>query len=354
MHQIGDYVGIAIGMYYVCRIKRQFISDPWVATMSQTQFFGEKSASFTGLFNRKHFGFRHDLVGHPLFQLDRLAELSKTILTASDGKWSVNHNVLYKPAETVPNSAKQWDNFKPADIVPEAIRNIRESAAWVLITGADLDPDYRELLNQMLADGERSCGTEYRDDIIWSTLSILVGSPNSVTHYHVDSESNFLFQIHGHKEAHLFDADDRTIIKEEDIERFLAVSDAHIKFHPDFEKKATVYELRAGDGIHIPPYAGHWVRNLSQYSVTATALFYTREATDRAWVYQCNHVLRSFGFKPTPPGQTVNIDLFKKGLIKALSTSRPQNKYDHLRSGVRWLTAPSRILGKFTNKRARA
>jgi len=82
MHQIGGYVGIAIGMYYVCRIKRQFISDPWVATMSQTQFFGEKSASFNGLFNRKHFGFRHDLVGHPLFQLDRLAELSKTILTA--------------------------------------------------------------------------------------------------------------------------------------------------------------------------------------------------------------------------------------------------------------------------------
>jgi len=214
MHQIGGDVGIAIGMYYVCRIKRQFISDPWVATMSQTQFFGEKSASFNGLFNRKHFGFRHDLVGHPLFQLDRLAELSKTILTASDGKWSVNHNVLYKPAETVPNSAKQWDNFKPADIVPEAIRNIRESAAWVLITGADLDPDYRELLNQMLADGERSCGTEYRDDIIWSTLSILVGSPNSVTHYHVDSESNFLFQIHGHKEAHLFDADDRRVTDE--------------------------------------------------------------------------------------------------------------------------------------------
>ena len=40
------------------------------------------------------------------------------------------------------------------------------------------------------------------------------------------------------KKAAALGSDDRTIIKEEDIERFLAVSDAHIQFHPDFEKKA--------------------------------------------------------------------------------------------------------------------
>jgi Cupin-like domain len=312
--------------------------------MTACRYFAEAPGKFDGQFNRKHFGFKHNLVGHPLFELDRLADLSKVVMTVGGDQWSPNHNVLYKPAETVPNSAKQWDNFKSAERVHEAIRNIRESRAWVLITGADIDPDYRRLLDEILADGEQACGAEFLNETIWSTFSILVGSPNSVTHYHIDSESNFLFQIHGHKEAHLFDADDRSVIREDEIERFVAVSDEHIKFDPEFEKKATVYDVRAGDGIHIPPYAGHWVRNLSEYSVTATALFYTRTATKRAWVYQCNHLLREFGLKPKPPGKAQTVDGIKAGLIGMLTTRRPMNKYDFLRSGVRRLTSFQKIL----------
>jgi hypothetical protein len=312
--------------------------------MTAPKYFADAAGTHAGLFNRKHFAFKHSLVGHPLFELDRLADMSKTVLAASKGKWVANHNVLYKPAETVPNSAKQWDNFQSPERVHEAIRNIRESRAWVFITGADIDPEYRRLLDDILQDAEIACGTDIRKEIIWSTMSILVGSPNSVTHYHIDSESNFLFQIHGEKEAHLFDADDRSVIREDEIEQFTAVSDEHIKFDPEIEKKATVYNVHSGDGIHIPPYSGHWVRNLGQYSVTATALFYTRSATDRAWVYQCNHVLRGLGLNPTPPGKAATVDKMKAGLIKALSKRNPADKYEILRSGVRRLQMPQKLL----------
>lgn len=312
--------------------------------MRKMTCMNEEAGKFAGMFNRRHFSFSHGLVGHPLFRLSRLADLAVTVTSAGGGQWSPNHNVLFKIAETVPNSAKQWANFKEPDRIHDIVENIETSNAWILITGADVDPEYRSLLDDMLADGEAACSANYRGSVLWSTLSILVGSPNSVTHYHIDSESNFLFQIHGDKEAHLFDADDRSVLPVSDIEEFVVVGGDHIKFDPEYEKRGTVYNLHAGDGVHIPPFAGHWVRNLSKYSITATALFYTREATETAWVHQCNYVLRRCGFAPSPPGTKPIADRMKAGLIGALSKRRPADKYEVLKSGVRRLMAPSRFL----------
>ncbi len=302
----------------------------------------EPPGTYQRAFNRQHFSFRHDFVGHPLFELDRLADLTQVVLAAA--KDDMNHHIAFKTAETVPNSAKQWTNFKTTERVYEAVRNIRDSKSWVLITGAEVDKDYQVLLDEMLTWGEQTCHENFKSETIWSTLSILIGSPNSVTHYHLDSESNFLFQIHGDKEAHLFNQYDRSVIREDEIEKFVVNNGAHIEFDPRFEKTATVYDLHAGDGVHIPPFAPHWVRNLSEYSITATALFYTRSATRRAWVYQCNHLLRAAGLKPTPPGNSALLDNMKAGLIGVISTNKPTDKHDILKSGVRRLVAPARFL----------
>jgi len=311
--------------------------------LSPLSVFSDHAGAFDGAFNRSHFSFHHDLVGNPLFELGRLADLSKTVNAST--RDNLNQYVLLKDAESVPNASKQWENFKSPDRVHDSILNIRDSKAWVFITGADIDPDYRNLLDEMLAGAEAVCGQPIRSEIIWSTLSILIGSPNSVTNFHIDTESNFLFQIHGNKEAHLFDQNDRTVLREEDIEALVTTGRSDIPYDPAFEASASVYDLSAGTGVHIPPYAPHWVRNLSDYSITATALFYTRSATERAWIHQCNYLMRKAGLRPSSPGATPWVDDVKSGLLSQLSTKRPVDKGDILRSGVRRLTAPARLLG---------
>jgi Cupin-like domain len=307
------------------------------------------SSPFSTQINQQPFAFSHYLADDPLFDLSRLADLAKTVIAANKG--DQNHYVLCKAAESVPNVSKQWTNFQPIDRVHEAIRHIKESGSWILITGAQIDPDYQALLDTILRDLEIACGFPLRAQILWSCVSIFVGSPNSVTHYHMDSETNFLFQIHGNKEAHLFDRNDRAILSEEDIETFNAVDGSHIKFRDEFNSKEKVFDLTPGAGLHIPVNAPHWVRNLEDFSVTMSILFYLREETRRAWVYQVNHLLRKLKISPTPPGKVPFIDNLKSGLIGSLTTRSPRDKQDVLRSGYHWLTRPARSVYRIARAR---
>ncbi|HMF05493.1 MAG TPA: cupin-like domain-containing protein [Methylocella sp.] len=311
-----------------------------LTSSASSSLIDAESGPFRTELNHRAFAFSHFLANDPLFDLSRLADLAKTVIAANKG--DRNHYVLCKAAESVPNVSKQWTNFQPLDRVHEAIRHIRESGSWVLITGAQIDPDYQTLLDNLLYDLEIACGIPLRAEILWSCFSIFVGSPNSVTHYHMDSETNFLFQIHGNKEAHLFDRNDREILSEEDIETFNAVDGSHIQFRDEFHAKEKLFGLAPGTGLHIPVNAPHWVKNLDDYSVTMSILFYMREETRRAWIYQVNHILRKLRINPTPPGKAPFVDNVKSGLIGGLTTRSPRDKQDVLRSGYHWITKPAR------------
>jgi len=314
---------------------------PAVSNPAPHELFHQTSGPFRENLDIDSFAFSHNLEGHPLFELPRLAELSKKVIAANTG--NLNHHVICKIAESVPNIARQWENFLPVERVHETIRHIEESGSWILITGAQVDADYQKLLDDLIAELEQACKTPLKSEIMWSCLSILVGSPNSVTHYHMDSETNFLFQIHGSKEAHLFDQRDRSILSEEEIEIFNAVDGKHIKFRDDFSAKERVFNLTPGTGIHIPVNAPHWVRNLNEYSVTLSILFYRKDMTRRAWVYQTNHLIRKLGMTPTPPGRLQFIDRVKCGIIGALSRRSPRDKHDILKSGYRRLAKPLKV-----------
>src|SRR5262245_22361046 len=74
---------------------------------------------FKELLNRASFQFTHNLQGHELFELPRLAKLSRLVLESN--KADPGNYVLCKVAESVPNVSKQWENFSPTDRVDEAI-----------------------------------------------------------------------------------------------------------------------------------------------------------------------------------------------------------------------------------------
>jgi Cupin-like domain len=284
---------------------------------------------FGSQLNKSSFAFNHNLVGHPLFEVSRLARLAETVIQAKSQSY-----VVCKVAESVPNVAKQWQNFSEIERVTEAITHIRESGSWVMIGGAQIDPEYDELTKAMIVELETLTGRPLREEITWVDAFIFIGSPNSVTHFHIDSETNFLFQVHGTKKAHLFDQSDRQILSEQDIERFYVGNKNAASFRPEYEDKATVYDFRPGTAIHIPVNAPHWVKNLEDYSVSYSILIYTRSFDARARVYQMNHCLRKLGMKPVAPGVSPMRDTLKSGFLKAISPRHPKTKHEVLQGGL--------------------
>jgi hypothetical protein len=97
-----------------------------------------KSDSFWEGVNARSFAFAHDLIGHPLLEIRRLAKLGADLVRDVG-----EHTVLYSLAESVPNTRKQWEKFSSPRRIESVIANIEESGSWVNIKDAQADPDYK-------------------------------------------------------------------------------------------------------------------------------------------------------------------------------------------------------------------
>jgi hypothetical protein len=130
---------------------------------------------------------------------------------------------------------------------------------------------------------------------------LFITSPKRITTYHIDRECSLLLQIQGDKQISIFDRNDREVLSEEEIERFWAVDHNAPRYKPELQHHATVYELRPGNGVHIPVNAPHWVQNGNSISISLNVNFQYRD-TVRANLYRLNFVLRKMGVRPSPPG----------------------------------------------------
>ncbi|WP_225931148.1 lysine-specific demethylase [Leptolyngbya sp. 7M] len=163
---------------------------------------------------------------------------------------------------------------------------------------------------------------------------IFIASPNSVTPYHIDSEVNFLFQIHGDKDVSLFDAGDRSILTAEEIEQLYMGNVGAATYREENQAKAKVYHLTGGKGVHQPTLAPHWVRTGNNFSIALSVLMYLEESITQANIYQFNHYLRKLGFKPTEPGNSMLLDKIKSTSMALIAKRNPQNKSEVVRSGI--------------------
>jgi hypothetical protein len=139
---------------------------------------------------------------------------------------------------------------------------------------------------------------------------IFVTSPKRITTYHIDRECSLLLQIRGDKHISIFDRNDREVLSEEEIERFWSVDHNAPRYKPELQNHATVYELKPGNGVHIPVNCPHWVQNGDNISVSLNVNFQYRD-TMRANLYRLNYLLRKMGMQPTPPGVSRGKDKFK-------------------------------------------
>ena len=284
---------------------------------------------FRERFNRASFSFAHALHRHPLFTLPRLARLAETMLAAGD-----KSKFLALGGEGAsPGSA--FESLPRQERFARTVEELGSSRNWVKLSSADaFDAEYRDLLAAILTELAPLSGRDLLKEITWSSLTVFLASPRIVTPYHIDHESNFLFQVAGEKDLFLFDSNDRTVLTELEIENYYAGDFRAARHKAELQDRATAYRLEPGVAAHHPPLSPHWVRNGDAPSVSVSIGFCMRPVDARAYVYQVNHYLRKLGLKPSPPGISPVRDRLKESALGVLSKSDPKDPNEILYSGL--------------------
>jgi hypothetical protein len=270
--------------------------------------------TFRSHFNRRPFLFTHNLSGHPLFQLPRLVTLAKTL---------ENRYVEYNAGQ-IPVSLPNWQDTPHTGLSPEeTIRNAEEICSWMVLKRAEHCPEFKEFLDDCLDEIE-PLAEPIEPGMCEREAAVFVSSPGSVTPYHMDHEINFLLQLKGTKTVSVFNADDSEVLSDRELEEYFSGPAIHrnLRFADEYQRRATVFELHEGLGLHIPSTAPHWVRNGNTVSMSFSAAFKTRASLQRGNVYRMNAVLRRLGVSPAPWKGSRARDRLKDGAYRALRRTR--------------------------------
>jgi hypothetical protein len=267
--------------------------------------------TFRANFNRKPFTIRHQLANHPLFTLRRLVALAQS-LPADHVKYNAGDIAVSQGLYKGPQTGLS---------IEETIHQIEECNSWMVVKWIEKDPAYQQLLDQCL-DEIQNFSEPLDPGMCRREGFIFISSPSAITPYHMDPEYNFLLQIRGSKTVHLFDGSDRSILSEEDLEKFLSPGDYNLAFRDEYETKAKIFELSPGVGLHFPVTAPHWVRNGDQVSISLSITFRTPASERRGIVYDVNSSLRRRGMHPKPFGRSWLLDSAKYQTYRALRRAR--------------------------------
>ncbi|PYO91327.1 MAG: transcription factor [Gemmatimonadetes bacterium] len=270
--------------------------------------------TFRTHFNRKPFLFRHHLSDHPLFRLPRLAELARTLPPGI-----VEYN-----AGKIPVSLPDWENTPYTGLsAEETVRRIEECGSWMVLKRAEADSECLDVLNRCLDEIE-PLSEPLEPGMCEREAAIFVTSPSSITPYHMDKEINFLLQIRGSKTISVFSASDREVLSEVELEKHFTGAAIHrnMVFHERYQERATVFELKAGYGIHIPTTDPHWIRNGDRVSISFSNGFKTRASLQRGMIYNLNGRMRKMGLSPAPYGKDALRDTMKLQVGRALNRAQ--------------------------------
>jgi hypothetical protein len=275
-------------------------------TESKTPIFEPDNPGFQEGFDEKAFEFKHGLTaGHPLFTRERLRRLLLSRATTN--------NVYYNAGEI--RVDQRWDTVPPrTKSVEEVFDAVENAGAWIVLRQVHDDPEYNLLLEDCLSEVKKLSGRAIDKDKKSQEADIYITSPGRVTMYHVDPICNFLMQISGEKQIHVFDRNDREVLPDEELERYWSEDDYSVKYRPELEDRGQVFTMRPGIGVHIPINHPHWLKNGNNISISLSINYHYKDEA-RKNVYKANYYLRKMGLKPKPIGSSALVDSMKASAV---------------------------------------
>jgi hypothetical protein len=283
-----------------------------------------EDGQFREHFDRQPFKISHGLIDHPLLQLPRLIQLAR----------SLSHPILYFRGDHAINQAEAGSERKSTfvdralarpDLSPEeTLAQIESCRAWMQLRDVGADPEYAELLAQIIEEFRRPSEPVARG-LTCPRADIFVSSPGSTTPFHLDEEHNFLLQIRGSKRLSIADGFNPSILRPERLKAYFAGSGELAPHAAELEDKSVHIELHPGEGVHIPPCHPHWVQNGPEVSVSLGVLWYSDVTATRRHLYRVNNWLERVGLHPADPGAHPLSDsvksfplLIKRGLTRLM------------------------------------
>lgn len=291
--------------------------------VSKTRIFEPDNPAFQKSFDEKAFEFRHELTtSHPLFTRERLRRL--LISQAA-------RNCVYYNAGEI-RIDQRWDTVPPrTKPVEEVFDTVESAGAWIVLRQVHDDPEYKLLLEDCLSEIKMLSGRSIEKDKKSQEADIYITSPGRVTMYHVDPICNFLMQISGEKQIHVFDRKDREVLPEEELERYWSEDDYSVKYRPEFEDRGQVFTMRPGAGVHVPVNHPHWLKNGDNISISLSINYHYRDSR-RKNVYQANYYLRKMGLKPKPLGSSALVDSMKGSVVTVTRAVKSKLKGSKVKS----------------------
>ncbi|MBR9802066.1 transcription factor [bacterium] len=267
------------------------VATPAVSSASQ-EWLSWNDQEFRSHFSREPFLIQHTLNDHPLFQMDRLLELVKSL-----PEKSIEYN-----AGKIPVSVSHDQTPRNGLSAEETVRRIAECESWLVLKYIEQDPAYAELLEQCLAQ-VRPLSEPIAPGMMKPHAFVFITSPGSVTPLHVDPEHNFLLQIRGQKTVRMFDGNNPDFVTHEELENFYCDRGRNLVLKEENRDRGWKFQLPAGQGLHFPVTFPHWVENSDEISISFSITFRTPDLDRRRALYRTNDRLRKMGLNPKPPGR---------------------------------------------------
>lgn len=274
-------------------------------------------SEFKSKFNLHSFKFNHTLHQCGLFEIPRIRQVAKRMMEQNGNFCAINfkHGSVDTKFSAMPHS-NQLD---------EAFSRVGESTTWIKLTQAQhYDPEYAQVLDQVTAELEDLSDFPLRRDMTWRTMTLIIASPMIATPFHIDHETNFLFQIQGSKDVCLFPSTDRELVPDQEIERYYGGNFEAAHYRQQLQDRGTIFRLSPGEVVHHPSLAPHWVKNDDNISVSISISYCMKSLERRARVYQANYILRRMGLHPLSPGVSPLRDNLKRKLMATLEHPHPK------------------------------
>lgn len=286
-----------------------------MATHALSVGVSERSPFFRSRYEVEDFEFSHKLTEDPVFALNSIQILlGRHLDQPANCYWSSGAVRVHDP----------WtagtQNRLP---LLETFSAIATSNSLIILKNIECDSVLGPVVRQIMDELLERVGARLRDDIVRPRATLLIASPRRMTSYHMDGDTNFLFQIRGRKRFNVVSKFDRSVLPESELESYFSGDVNAAVFKQSRLHGVRQYLLVPGSAIHIPSTAPHWACTLDDVSVALSINFDLRSIERRARLYRINARLRRLGLKPTPPGSSAYGDAMKlaaHGVVRTFRT----------------------------------
>ncbi len=268
--------------------------------------------------DREPFKARHKLGDHPALSI---ANLQKVLPNLPSDQVFFSSGALQKT-----------DNFDRAHLdkknrfsLEEALSNLLQSNAYIMVRSPEVDPSFRDIFNSLRSDVEQVMKAQgLGTHAIEPMLYLFIASPKSITPFHIDRYSTLLLQLQGTKKVFLYPAWDERFCSAETLEGFVSRAGVRPVYSEEMGSHAQCFDFGPGEVLHIPFVAPHHVENgAHSVSISLSIIFNTRESNIKTKALMMNHLLRKYGqnisWQPSPVNSSALGDVVKGNAWRILS-----------------------------------